>query len=172
MFQFLSSIFSKQQVPESIYDFKVPAIDGGFIDFSNFKGLKILIVNTASLCGKTPQYEGLERLHRQYQHKLVVVGFPANNFLFQEPGANSSIAAFCRGKYAVSFPLAAKVSVRGINTTPLYRWLTQKKYNGVRDSRVTWNFQKYLIDEHGRLADVFSPSTSPEDPAIIAAIER
>jgi glutathione peroxidase len=172
MFRFLSSIFTPRgKLPPGIHDFKVQALDGGTIDFGAFRGRKILIVNTASLCGKTPQYEGLERLYRRYQPKLVVIGFPCNNFLFQEPGSNARIADFCRTQYHITFPMAAKVSVKGFFKAPIYRWLTEKRFNGMQNSTVTWNFQKYLINEQGRLTHVFSPGTEPEDPSIIAAIE-
>lgn len=170
---FFGFLFAPQQpVPASIYDFKVQALNGSEIDFSSFRGKKILIVNTASKCGFTPQYEGLEALYKQYHDKLVIVGFPANNFLFQEPGSNDNIASFCQVNYGVTFPMAAKVSVKGRNMAPIYRWLTEKKYNGLRDSHVKWNFQKYLIDESGHLVAIFDPRTRPDDVELLAAINR
>jgi len=170
----LSLFFPAQNttVPASIYDFKVPALSGGIIDFSVFKGRKILIVNTASKCGHTPQYAELEQLYQKYADRLVVVGFPANNFLFQEPGSDAGIAAFCARNYGVTFPMAAKVSVRGRNTAPIYQWLTRKEHNGFSDSKVKWNFQKYLLGETGKLMAIFDPATLPNDPSVIAAIEK
>lgn len=155
---------------KSIYDFKVSALDGGTIDFSAYKGKKILIVNTASKCGYTPQYEGLEKLYKQYRDKLVIVGFPANNFMFQEPGSNADIKAFCQKNYGVSFPMAAKISVKGRDMHPVYVWLTQKKYNSFSDNSVKWNFQKYLIDEKGNLIAVFPPGTEPMSEEITAKL--
>jgi glutathione peroxidase len=163
---------AKIQIPASIYEFKVPALNGSIIDFSQFRGKKLLIVNTASKCGFTHQYEGLERLYTNYKDKLVVIAFPSNNFLFQEPGSNEIIATFCKTKYNITFPVAAKVSVKGWNKAPIYHWLTAKRYNGHADSKVKWNFQKYLIDEHGQLAHIFSPKTDPEGPEITAAIGK
>lgn len=162
----------QQDIPGSIYDFKVTALEGGIIDFSTFKGKKILIVNTASKCGYTPQYEGLEALYKKYKDKLVIVGFPANNFLRQEPGTNEEIAGFCKKNYGVSFPMAAKISVKGSHQAAIYTWLTDKQYNGFENSSVKWNFQKYLIDENGKLIAVFSPSTKPDDEALLQAIEK
>lgn len=160
----------KVDVPSSIYDFKVASLDGGVIDFSEFRGRKILIVNTASKCGHTPQYKELEEIYQQYKDKLVVVGFPANDFMSQEPGSNEEIAAFCEKNYGVSFPMAAKISVKGRKMAPIYRWLTNKDYNGVQSSSVKWNFQKYLISETGTLITVFDPKVKPTDTAIINAI--
>ncbi|MEO6832476.1 MAG: glutathione peroxidase [Chitinophagaceae bacterium] len=156
----------------SIYDFKVAGLTGGTIDFSQFKGKKILIVNTASKCGFTPQYEGLEKLSKEHQDKLVIVGFPANNFGKQEPGSNKEIQEFCQLNYGVSFPMAAKISVKGEDMAPIYHWLTEKKQNGFEDSEVGWNFQKYLLDEKGNLVAVFPSKVKPEDPSILAAITR
>ncbi len=172
LFTFLFAPSPQNTVPESIYDFKITALDGSIIDFSAFKGKKILIVNTASKCGFTHQYEALEKLYKQYNGKLIIVGFPANNFLFQEPGSNEKIAIFCKLNYGVTFPIASKISVKRKNMAPVYQWLTQQKYNGYKDSKVKWNFQKYLINEKGLLTDIFSPSTPPDAPEVIAAIER
>jgi len=173
---FLFSLFSKstdaQPIPKSIYDFKVKALDESVINFASFKGKKILIVNTASKCGYTPQYKNLEALHQRYKDQLVIVGFPANNFLWQEPGDNATIAEFCQKNYGVSFVMAAKISVKGNYMAPIYQWLTQKKYNHNSNSSVKWNFQKYLIDEKGNLIQMFSPGVDPLDAAIIQAIEK
>lgn len=162
----------KEDIPASIYDFKVNALEGGTIDFADFKGKKILIVNTASKCGFTPQYEGLENLYKTHMDKLVIVGFPANDFMSQEPGSNEDIAAFCQKNYGVSFPMAAKISVKGDDKAEIYQWLTEKKYNHFKDSDIKWNFQKYLIDEKGNLIAVFDPKVKPESEQIIKAIEQ
>jgi len=147
--------------PTSVHQFKVPAIDGSTIDFASFKGKKILIVNTASECGYTPQYEGLEALYKKYQDKLVVVGFPANNFGGQEPGTNEEISSFCKKNYGVSFPIAGKISVKGNDAAPIYRWLCSKQENGVMDATVSWNFNKFLLDEEGRLLQHFESRVAP-----------
>lgn len=157
----------------NVYDFKVESLEGGKIDFSKFKGKKILIVNTASMCGNTPQYAALEKLYKQYKNKLVIVGFPANNFGGQEPGSNQEIKAFCTKEYAVTFPMAAKISVKGDDIHPLYKWLQEESREKQFDpEEVTWNFQKYLLDEKGELIAVFKPRTQPDSPEIIAAIEK
>lgn len=159
-------------VPRSIYDFKVTALSGGTIDFANFKGKKIMIVNTASQCGNTPQYSDLESMYEKYKDKLVIVGFPANDFGAQEPGSDREIAEFCQKNYSVSFPMATKITVKGDDMAPIYKWLTDKKYNGLKDSEVRWNFQKYLLNEKGELIAVFDPKIKPMSPEIIAAIEK
>jgi len=156
----------------TVYDFKVPSIDGGVIDFSQFKGKKILIVNTASHCGFTPQYEGLEKLYEQYKDKLVIVGFPSNDFLWQEPGSNDQIKQFCSEKYNVTFPMAAKIHVKGRSKAPIYEWLTEKEKNGVENSSVSWNFNKYLINEEGEYVCHFSSKVTPDDPELLHAIEN
>lgn len=162
----------KDKMHKSIYDYKVEALDGSTIDFSKFKGKKILIVNTASKCGFTPQYEGLEELYEKHKDKLVIVGFPANNFAFQEPGSNDEIATFCKKNYGVTFPMAAKISVKGKKMAPIYHWLTKKEYNGYEDSNVKWNFQKYLIDEQGNLIGVYSSKVKPDDEELMNAIMK
>jgi glutathione peroxidase len=170
---FFSFLFTpKADIPKSIYDFKVTALDGSTIDFSQYKGKKIMLVNTASKCGNTPQYETLEKLYERYKGKLVIVGFPANNFLFQEPGNNEKIAEFCKKNYGVTFPIASKISVKGRNMAPIYQWLTRKEYNGYKDSKVKWNFQKYLVNEQGQLTAVFDPATLPDSKEVVEAIER
>ena len=157
---------------KTIYDFKVTDINGETFDFSTLKGKKIMIVNTASKCGLTPQYEQLEEVYKQYKDtNFVIVGFPANNFMSQEPGSDKDIAEFCVKNYGVSFPMMSKVSVKGSDMHELYVYLTQKKLNGLEDSDVKWNFQKYLIDETGKLAKVIDPRTLPNDPEIIKWIE-
>jgi glutathione peroxidase len=171
MFSFLFSPKALDAQTKPIYDFKVESLDGGTIDFAKYKGKKILIVNTASKCGYTPQYEGLEKLSKQYKDKLVIVGFPANNFLFQEPGENAEIKSFCQKNYGVTFPMASKISVKGKNMAPIYVWLTQKKYNNFSDNSVKWNFQKYLIDEKGNLIDVFQPGVEPMSDEITSKLK-
>ena len=148
-------------VAKTIYDFKVEGLTGGNIDFADFKGKKILIVNTASQCGYTPQYEGLEKLYEQYKDKLVIVGFPANNFGAQEPGTNIEIKEFCKKNYGVSFPMAAKVSVKGDDTAPIYKWLCNKSDNGVMDAEIKWNFGKFLLDEKGVIITYFPSKITP-----------
>ena len=148
-------------VTRSIYDFKVAALDGSIIDFASFKGKKILLVNTASQCGYTPQYEGLEKLYETYKDKLVIVGFPANNFGQQEPGTNSEIKEFCKKNYGVSFPMAAKVSVKGDDMAAIYQWLTNKSENGVMDAEIKWNFGKFFLDENGNLITYFPSKVTP-----------
>ncbi|MRG46370.1 glutathione peroxidase [Chitinophaga sp. SYP-B3965] len=157
----------------NIYDFKVDALDGGKIDFSKYKGKKIMVVNTASMCGNTPQYAELEKLAKKYKNKLVIIGFPANNFGGQEPGSNAEIKAFCTKEYAVTFPMAAKISVKGSDIHPLYQYLlAESKKKQFEPEEVQWNFQKYLLDEKGELVAVFKPRTSPTSPEVIAAIEK
>ncbi len=151
---------------KTIYDYKVESLDGKEINFADFKGKKILIVNTASECGFTPQYADLEELSKKYQNQLVIVGFPANNFGAQEPGTNAEIGAFCQKNYGVTFPMAAKVSVKGDDTAPIFKYLTEKELNGVKNSEVLWNFTKFLIDENGKLIDSFVSTTKPTDEAI------
>ncbi len=172
MFSFFFAPKALDAQIKSIYDFKVDALEGGSIDLAAYKGKKILIVNTASKCGYTPQYEGLEKLYEKYKSNLVVIGFPANNFMFQEPGENAEIKTFCQKNYGVTFPMAAKISVKGKKMHPLYVWLTQKKYNQFSDNSVKWNFQKYLIDEKGNLVGVFAPGVDPMSEEIIKAINK
>lgn len=151
----------------SIYDFKMPGLDGTEIDFSNFKGKKILIVNTASKCGQTPQYEGLEKLYQKYKNTLVVVGFPANNFKQQEPGTNSEIAEFCKKNYGVSFPMGEKLSVKGDDIHPLFKFLVDEaEKKGFKDP-ITWNFTKFLVSEKGELITVFSSRTTPMSEEVL-----
>jgi glutathione peroxidase len=160
------------EVPSSIYDFKVPGLTGDTIDFSAFKGKWILVVNTASKCGFTPQFDGLEKLYEQDKDRLVVVGFPSNNVLWQDPGSADRIHDFCLKNYGVQFPMAAKVNVRGLHKAPLYRWLTRKRHNGFEDSRVKWNFQKYLISPQGKLVAVFRSAVAPDDEAITSFFNK
>ncbi len=157
---------------QSIHTFKVEDINGDSFDFSSLKGKKVMVVNTASKCGLTPQYEGLQALYDQYKDSgFVIVGFPANNFMFQEPGSNEKIKTFCESKFGVTFPMMSKISVKGNDKHPIYQFLTEKEQNGVMDSKVAWNFQKYLIDEEGFLVKFCSPKTKPMDEQIISWIE-
>jgi len=151
----------KTVTEKSIYDFKVEGLEGGTIDFSTFKGKKILIVNTASKCGYTPQYEGLQKLYDTYKDKLVIIGFPANNFGGQEPGTAVEIQEFCKKNYGVTFPMAAKISVKGDDIAPIYQWLCNKTQNGVLDAEVGWNFGKFLLDENGKLLNYFPSKVKP-----------
>lgn len=163
-----TQVKNKTMTAETIYQFKVKDLTGKEFDFATLKGKKVIIVNTASKCGLTPQYEGLEALYKEYKDKgLVIVGFPANNFASQEPGTNSEIAEFCQMNYGVTFPMMEKISVKGDDMAPIYQYLTQKSKNGVEDSEVEWNFQKYLINEKGEVEKVISPRTSPKDDEIV-----
>ena len=158
---FIGLVLSIALTGTSIYDFKVPGLDGNEIDFSQFKGKKIMIVNTASKCGLTPQYEGLQKLYDTYKGKLVIIGFPANNFKDQEPGSKEEIAEFCKKNYGVTFPMADKVSVKGDDIAPLFKWLVDEAAKkGIKDP-ITWNFTKFLVDEKGNLVTVFPPKTTP-----------
>jgi glutathione peroxidase len=169
-FLIMSMMPTEQQ---TIYQFKVKDIDGKTFDFATLKGKKIMIVNTASKCGLTPQYEQLEALYDKYKNKnFVIVGFPANDFLSQEPGSDKEIAQFCQLNYGVSFPMMSKISVKGKDMHPVYHFLTEKAKNGLEDSKVEWNFQKYLIDEKGHLVRVVSPRILPNDQSIVAWIEK
>ncbi len=149
-------------IATSVYDFKVDALNGGTIDLSAYKGKKILIVNTASKCGFTPQYTDLQKLADTYKDKLVVIGFPANDFGGQEPGTNSEISEFCKKNYGVTFPLAAKSDVVGDNTSPLFKYLTEEAVKlGTPMPVIKWNFTKFLIDENGKLIAVFNSKVTP-----------
>lgn len=161
----------QQPVQGSVYQFSnIESLDGGILDLSAFKGKKILIVNTASRCGYTPQYKELQELSDKYKEKLVVVGFPANNFMGQEPGTNTEIKEFCSKNYGVTFPMSAKISVKGDDMAPIYKWLTQKSLNGVLDAEVSWNFNKFLIDENGKLLAHFSSKVKPLDEEIVGKL--
>ncbi len=151
----------KSGTGNSIYGFIVEALDGTKIDFATLKGKKILIVNTASHCGYTPQYEDLQKLYDQYKDKLVIVGFPANNFGAQEPGTNVEIKEFCKNNYGVTFPMAAKVSVKGDDIAPIYKWLCNKSENGVMDTEIKWNFGKFLLNENGVIITYFPSKVTP-----------
>ena len=158
---------------KSFYDFAVKTIDGKEFSLSSLKGKKVLVVNVASKCGLTPQYAQLEKLYEKYKDKdFVIIGFPANNFMGQEPGSNEEIAQFCSLNYGVTFPMMAKISVKGTEIAPLYQWLTEKKLNGKEDASVQWNFQKFMIDENGNWVGFASPKESPFSEKIVTWIEK
>jgi glutathione peroxidase len=158
---------------KSFYDFTVKDISGKDFPLSQLKGKKVMVVNTASKCGLTPQYEDLEKLYSEYKdNNFIIIGFPANNFMNQEPGTNEEIAEFCTVNYGVTFPMMSKISVKGDDMHPLYQWLTTKEKNGKEDSEVQWNFQKYLINEKGELVEVVKPREKPYSKSIIAFIEE
>jgi glutathione peroxidase len=154
--------------PTRFHDFAVETLEGDTFSLKNLEGRKVMVVNTASKCGLTPQYKELESLYQEFGgEEFVIVGFPANNFMGQEPGSNEDIREFCTKNYGVTFPMMSKISVKGKDIHPLYLWLTQKELNGVQDSEVKWNFQKYLIDESGNLVKVISPRESPRSDEIV-----
>jgi glutathione peroxidase len=161
----LSSARKSDSVQGSIYDFKITSIDGKEIDFAQYQGKSILIVNTASKCGYTPQFEGLEKLHELYQDKVTVLGFPANNFLWQEPGSNDEIASFCQKNYGVTFQMFEKISVKGGDKHSLYKWLEAKTGHSP-----SWNFCKYIVSKDGTTVKFFSQKVEPLDSAIVNAI--
>lgn len=156
----------------NLYDFVVTDLQGNEFDFSTLKGKKVMIVNTASKCGLTPQYKQLQEIYTQYKdlHNFVIVGFPSNDFLFQEPGDNQQIEEFCQLNYGVTFPMMSKVDVKGKKQAEIYQFLTHKKLNGFKDSKVKWNFQKYLIGRNGKLEQIINPKTKPNDSSIISWI--
>jgi glutathione peroxidase len=151
--------------PASVYDFKLKSIDGQDFSLAQYKGKKVLVVNTASKCGYTPQYAELQKLADMYKDKVVIVGFPANNFGQQEPGANSEIKTFCQKNYGVTFPLSQKVSVKGDDIYPLFKYLTETP-NPDFTGEIKWNFEKFLIDENGKLIHRFRSDVTPLDPKI------
>ncbi|MBL7924052.1 MAG: glutathione peroxidase [Bacteroidia bacterium] len=169
MLQLLLALLLLVPQANSIHAFKVKDADGKTIDFSAFKGKKILIVNTASECGYTPQYEALQELYIKYRHKLVVIAFPANNFGGQEPGTNAEIKAFCSKNYQVTFPVASKISVKGDDMAPLFKWLTSQS-NPDFAGDINWNFEKFLLDENGKLIHRYRSKVKPLDPVITNAL--
>ena len=155
------------ETTSAFYDFKMKSLTGEMIDFASFKGKKVLLVNVASKCGYTPQYEDLQKLHEQYGDKLVVLGFPSNNFASQEPGTEEEIGAFCKKNYGVTFQLFSKISVKGDDQAPLYKWLSDKSQNGWNDQTPSWNFCKYLVNEKGELVKYFSAGVKPMGEEIL-----
>jgi glutathione peroxidase len=169
-FVFAAGIINAQS-QKTLHDFKTTDIYGDTFDFSELKGKKVLIVNTASKCGLTPQYKELQALYENYGGEdFIIVGFPANNFNNQEPGTHEEIVEFCTANYGVTFPMMSKISVRGDDMDPLYSWLTSKSLNGKLDTEVTWNFQKFMIDEKGHLVDFAAPRENPNSEKIVGWI--
>ncbi len=169
----LMTITMEAQTKQSIHQFKVKDLSGNTFDFAILKDKKILVVNTASKCGYTRQYEQLEAIYKKYKDdNFVIVGFPANNFGSQEPGTNAEIATFCKVNYGVTFPMMSKISVKGSDMNEVYQFLTQKAKNGLKDSNVEWNFQKYLLNEKGELELVYLSGVKPNDEKIINWIEK
>ena len=164
----LSTMLTPPAKPVHSYSFK--SIDGKTIQLADFKGKKILFVNTASECGYTPQYKQLEELHKKHGKKLVIIGFPCNDFGGQDPGTEKEIAAFCEKNYGVTFMMAEKITVKGDKTHPIYKWLTQKELNGLKDSQVRWNFHKFLVDENGNLIDSYPSSVGPMSQEILSKL--
>lgn len=169
---FTSSIKEVKPPIKSIYNIKMKSIDNETIDLAQFKGKKILFVNVASKCGFTPQYAELQKLHETYKDQLVIIGIPCNQFMNQEPGSNEEIVEFCQKNYGVSFLMTEKVDVKGSNQHALYKWLTSKEMNGSLDSKVKWNFQKYLVNESGEFLEVFSSSIAPMDSKITIHLNK
>lgn len=160
------------QTPTNFYDLSVLSLDEDqTISFSDFKGKKVLLVNVASKCGFTPQYEGLQELHEQYGEDVEIIGLPCNQFMYQEPGDKESIASFCKSNYGVSFALTTKIKVKGSDQHPVYQWLTKKELNGVGDYSVSWNFNKFLVNEQGELIAHFGSKVKPMDDQILSLIK-
>lgn len=169
---FIFTILTMNGQTKTIYNFKVKDIDNKDFDMSNLKGKKVLIVNVASKCGLTPQYEQLEQLYKKYKDRnFVIIGFPSNNFKEQEPGTNAQIKEFCTLNYGVTFPMMAKIVVKGDSISPLYKWLTTKTENGKTDAPVQWNFQKFMIDQNGQLVNYALPAESPFCDKIVNWLE-
>ena len=160
------------QEMKTLHNFSATTIEGENLDLRKFKGKKVMVVNTASRCGLTPQYEGLQKLYKEFGgDDFEIIGFPANNFMKQEPGSDENIAAFCTKNYGVSFTMMSKINVKGKEIHPIYQWLTTKDQNGVEDNKVGWNFQKYLIDEEGKYVRMISPKEKPYNESVIAWIK-
>ena len=167
------SISGAVSAQTTLHSFRTKTIDGKEFDLSTLKGKKVLVVNTASKCGLTPQYKELEALYKKYKDRnFVIIGFPANNFLSQEPGTNDEIKEFCELNYGVTFPMMSKISVKGKDQDPIYKWLTNKSENGKMDAGVSWNFQKFMVDEKGQLVDFAGPRESPMSDKIVQWIEK
>jgi glutathione peroxidase len=173
MFSFIKNLFANKTYPvKSIHSFSANKLNGQELDFSSLKGKKLMIVNTASKCGLTPQYEKLQALYEKYSNQnFEIIGFPANNFLWQEPGSNADISSFCELNYGVSFTMMEKISVMGKDKHPIYKFLTQKSENGVLSSAVKWNFQKFLLNENGEVVKAIAPNIAPDSQEIISWIE-
>jgi glutathione peroxidase len=164
---------SVEMAPQSIYDYTILALDEeSQINLADYRGKKILFVNVASKCGYTPQYEGLQNLYEKYGDKVQIIGFPCNQFMRQEPGSKEEIAEFCSANYGVTFPITTKINVKGEDKHPIYNWLTSKALNGVDDYSVSWNFNKFLVDEEGNLINYFGSKVEPESDELVAAINQ
>jgi len=157
-------------MPKSIHEFQIEDLMGNPLNFADFKGKKLLLVNVASECGLTPQYRQLQDMYAEFSDQIAIVGCPANNFGAQEPGSNTEIREFCDVQYGVKFPLTTKISVKGGDMHPLYQFVTQKDENGLEDSEVQWNFQKYVFDENGFLTKVIAPTTEPASDEVLGAL--
>lgn len=155
----------------SFFQFKVNALDGEPVSLEQFRGKKIVVLNVASKCGYTPQYADWEKFYRENSERVVVLGFPCNDFMAQEPGSAAEIAEFCQKNYGVTFPMFEKVHVKGAEKAPIYRWLTDPAQNGWNSQEPTWNFSKYLLDENGQLMHFFGPKVKPDSPEFLAAIQ-
>lgn len=167
------NIAQSENLNQSFHSFSISSLDeSSTLNMADYKGVKILIVNVASKCGYTPQYEGLQKLYEQYNENLQIIGFPCNQFMGQEPGGKEEIASFCKKNYGVTFPLSSKIDVKGENQHPIYSWLTSKKQNGLDDFKVSWNFNKFLIDEEGKLIGHFGSSVEPLSEVILEAINK
>lgn len=166
-----TSVTAFTPAAKTIYDFKVPSLDGTDINFADFKGKKILVVNTASMCGYTKQYAGLEKLYEENKDKLVIIGFPSDNFGGQEYKDNNQIKSFCQKNYGVTFPLTTRVDVKGDNATPVFKYLCNKSQNGVLDAEISWNFNKFLIDEKGKLLAHFDSKVTPDSEELLKYIK-
>lgn len=158
----------KMDIPKNFHEFKLRSIDGEEVDFAQYRGKKVLLVNVASKCGYTSQYAELQELHEKHGDKITVLGFPANNFGGQEPGTEEEIKTFCSENFGVTFPMFEKVSVKGVDKHPLYRWLSDKDLNGWNDKEPAWNFSKYLLDEEGKLVDFYPSAVKPMDDKILS----
>lgn len=166
-FKAVQSSYQLNIKTNSIHAFKIAGLNGDTIDFANFKGKKILVVNTASACGFTKQYAALQKIYESYGDKLVIVGFPCNQFAFQESGSAEEIQQFCQKNFGVTFPLTEKVKVKGKKACDIYKWLCHKINNGVLDAKVSWNFNKFLLDEEGKLLAYFNSKTTPDSEEIL-----
>ena len=153
-------------IPKSFYAYSAEDINGEVISMSEYKGKKILVVNVASRCGYTPQYEGLQKLYENYGDSLVVLGFPSNDFMWQEPGSNTEIKTFCKTNYGVTFPMFSKIHVKGRKQHPIYDWLSDSKLNGWNNNSPSWNFNKYLLDENGSIIELYGADVKPLDTLI------
>jgi glutathione peroxidase len=171
LFGLLIGLMTTAMAQNSFHDFTITTLEGEDLPLADLKGRKVLVVNTASKCGYTPQYDDLQKFHEQYGEDVVVIGFPANNFGGQEPGSNSDIRSFCQKNYGVTFPMSEKVSVKGADRHPLFTWLAQQDINGKSGNEPQWNFSKYLIDEDGQVVGFYASGVNPFDEEFLTAAE-